>query len=98
MSYLYYKTINYLFDFKQLEALGFDMVENKQVVFNSLKKIASFYVNIQNGAGDNYHMGLIHNKFTFDQETKVLSLKVHKELVPFLTNLKHQYTMKQLNS
>jgi hypothetical protein len=43
-------------------------------------------------------MGLIHNKFTFDQDTKLLSLKIHKELVPFLTNLKQQYTMKQLNN
>lgn len=74
---------NYLFDFKELEALGFDLEKNAQELFDSLKKIASYYVNVQNGQGDYYQMGLIHNKFTIDQETKILSLKIHKELVPF---------------
>lgn len=87
---------NYLFDFQELKSLGFDIQNNEQELFKSLKKIASFYVNVQNGQGDYYQMGLIHNKFTVDQETKILSIKIHKELVPFLSGLKQQYSFKQL--
>lgn len=87
----------YLFDFSELESLGLDVVNNEKELFDSLKKIANFYVNIQNGSGDYYQMGLIHNKFTIDQETKILSLKIHKELVPFLNSLKRQYGLKQIN-
>lgn len=86
----------YLFDFKELESLGFDLVQNQQEVFHSLEKIASYYVNIQNGDGDFYHMGLINNKFSIDQETRILSLKIHKELVPFLTHLRQQYSYKKI--
>jgi hypothetical protein len=89
---------NYLFDFKELESLGFDLENNVEEVFDSLKKISSYYVNVQNGQGDYYQMGLIHNKFTIDQETKILSLKVHKELVPFLSGLKQQYDLKQIGT
>lgn len=88
---------NYLFDFQELKTLGFDMENNEQELFKSLKKIASFYVNVQNGQGDYYQMGLIHNKFTVDQETKILSIKIHKELVPFLNGLKQQYSFKQIS-
>jgi len=87
---------NYLFDFKELENLGFDLQTNEKELFNSLKKIASYYISIQNGDGDMHQLGLIHNKFTIDKEMKILSLKVHKELVPFLNGLKHQYSFKQI--
>lgn len=81
----------YLFNFEQLESLGFDLEQKESGLFDSLKKIATYYVNVQNGYGDYYQMGLIHNKFTIDKEMKILSIKIHKELVPFLFSLKEQY-------
>ena len=82
---------DYLFNFEQVEAIGFDMSVSKTELFSSLQKIANYYVNIQNGYGDYYKVGLIDNKFTIDQEMKILSVKIHKELVPFLNALKEQY-------
>lgn len=81
----------YLFHFDQLESLGFNLETENSELFSSLKKIADYYVNIQNGYGDYYQMGLIKNKFTIDQEMQILSVKIHKELVPFLNSLKKQY-------
>lgn len=82
---------DYLFYFDQVESIGFDLSVSKTELFNSLQKIANYYVNIQNGYGDCYKVGLIDNKFTIDQEMKILSVKIHKELVPFLNSLKEQY-------
>jgi len=82
---------DYLFNFDQVESIGFDLSVSKSELFNSLQKIANYYVNIQNGYGDYYKVGLIDNKFTIDQEMKILSVKIHKELVPFLNSLKEQY-------
>lgn len=82
---------NYLFNFDQVESIGFDLEASKVELFNSLQKIANYYVNIQNGYGDYHKVGLIDNKFTIDQEMKILSVKIHKELVPFLNSLKEQY-------
>jgi len=82
---------DYLFNFDQVESIGFDLSINNSELFSSLQKIANYYVNIQNGYGDYYKVGLIDNKFTIDQEVKILSVKIHKELVPFLTSLKEQY-------
>ena len=81
----------YLFNFDQLESLGFDLQTSEKELFNSLQKIANYYVNIQNGYGDYYKIGLIDNKFTIDKEMKILSVKIHKEIVPFLNSLKEQY-------
>ncbi len=81
----------YLFNFEQMQQLGFDLQNNEAELFEGLKKIANYYVNIQNGYGDYHRVGLIDNKFTIDQEMKILSLKVHKELVPFLNSLKDKY-------
>ena len=81
----------YLFNFDQLESLGFDLKTSEKELFNSLQKIANYYVNIQNGYGDYYKIGLIDNKFTIDKEMKILSVKIHKEIVPFLNSLKEQY-------
>ena len=81
----------YLFNFDQLESLGFDLQTSEKELFNSLQKIANYYVNIQNGYGDYYKIGLIENKFTIDKEMKILSVKIHKEIVPFLNSLKEQY-------
>ena len=80
-----------LFNFDQLENLGFDLQTSEKELFNSLQKIANYYVNIQNGYGDYYKIGLIDNKFTIDKEMKILSVKIHKEIVPFLNSLKEQY-------
>lgn len=84
-------TEDYLFNFEQLESLGFDLSNTNTELFHSLQKIANYYVNIQNGYGDYYKVGLIDNKFTIDQEMKILRVKIHKELVPFLNSLKEQY-------
>ena len=81
----------YLFNFDQLESLGFELKTSEKELFNSLQKIANYYVNIQNGYGDYYKIGLIDNKFTIDKEMKILSVKIHKEIVPFLNSLKEQY-------
>lgn len=82
---------DYLFSFEQVQELGFDIEHNESELFESLKKIASYYINVQNGYGDYHKVGLIENKFTIDQEMKILSVKIHKELVPFLSSLKDQY-------
>lgn len=84
-------TGDYLFNFDQLENLGFDLQTSEKELFSSLQKIANYYVNIQNGYGDYYKIGLIDNKFTIDKEMKILSVKIHKEIVPFLNSLKEQY-------
>lgn len=91
-------TEDYLFDFSRLEEVGFDLISKEDEVIGSLKSIANFYLDIKNGYGDHYKLGLIDNKFTIDQETKILSIKVHKELIPHLNSLKEQYSTLQLET
>ncbi|MBD3842793.1 MAG: hypothetical protein IE909_13095 [Campylobacterales bacterium] len=81
---------NYLFDLNQLQNLGFETQTCDQELFESLEKLSNYFVNIQNGFGDMHRMGIISNKFTIDKETNILSISLHKELVPFLQTLKNE--------
>jgi hypothetical protein len=91
-------TSEYLFDFKELQNLGFDMQSSTDGIIQSLKKIANYYIETQSGYGDLKRVGLIQNEFTIDQETQILAIKINKELIPFLINLKEQYKPLQLDT
>lgn len=97
LSHIKGNTEDYLFNLSIFTKLGFDLEKSEKELLDCLKKISNYYIEIQNGYGDLKIIGLIENRFLIDLETNILSIKINKDLIPFLINLKEQYNPVKIN-
>ena len=90
----------YILNYDELDMIGMTKNTNRRFikVINSLKKLSSTFVNIIDKDGIPTEVGLIKNKFKYPKKTKQILVEIDEDLMPYLLELKGEYTKYQLSN
>ena len=81
----------YTIDYDDLDEVNIDKKNRFAIVTKSLKKLAAYYVQLEQGA-NTIEVGLIQNKFKYERNSSKIVVSVHEDLKPFLLDLSVKYT------
>ena len=81
----------YIIDYEDLDEVNIDKKNRFAIVTKSLKKLAAFYVQLEQG-NSTIEVGLIQNKFKYERNSSKIVVSVHEDLKPFLLDLSVKYT------
>lgn len=82
----------YQVNYNELDIVGVSRRNRYDIVTKCLEKLSSTFVTIKNKNDDTIRLGLITNKFIFPKNTTIVTMSIHKELEPYLLDLKDKYT------
>lgn len=87
----------YIITYEELNLIDYPIKNRYEIVLNSLKNLASFYIKIDTKE-QSKHIGLLQNNFIFKRYDRQFVITIHNDLLEYLLVLKNKFTMYEISN